>query len=343
MMSKVTNRKQSYRSAVDQAVKWILSHQEENGGFGPIETMSHYMLVGAALLYTGCPQAAARLMPVLKKLFVRTDGSFDPPEVRAGRKSALIERGYAPSWMIYSSHLNLSFDISLPAMPHLLKFLDPNSGGMFGSQEDSERGKGIINAAVTCVAGEAALTTGYIAEAQRMGDHLVNNLIARNPDLNKAFYPVWDTEYGLRTDPEAPSAPNMPGVLLRYEPEQHHFLTGMMIGFLTDLYRTTAAGKYLDAAVTLYDFAAGGTPAIYESTISHKFAWGCAWLYRLTGKAEHLDSACRLCDYLVSIQEKDGSFVHWAFVKSADEWPYSPRLNTTAQFALWISRTLNLL
>jgi hypothetical protein len=342
-MSNTQRRKQLYRQSVDRAIGWMLAHQQADGGFGPIERMSHYMLTGAALLYGGQAEAAARLMPALRRLFVRPDGGFDPPEVRAGHKGALIERGYAPAWMIYCSHVNLAFDISLPAMPQLLRLQDPATGGMFGSLEDAERGKGIIHTAVTSVACEAAILTGHIAEARRMADHLVDNVLARNPDLSKALYPVWDTERGLCTDASTPSFPNMPAVLLRHEPHQHHYLTGMMIGALTDCYRISRESRYLDAAREIYKFAAGGTPAIYESTASHKFAWGCAWLYRETGKAEHLESACRVCDYLVSIQETDGSFVHWAFVKSADEWPYSPRFNITGQFALWIARTLHVL
>ena len=336
-------RKEAYRTSVKRAMQWILSHQEEDGGFGPVERMVHNMVMGATLLYTGHADAAARLMPYLKQTYVGEDGNFDMPETRAGRESALLERYYAPSWQIYSTHLNLAFDISLPAMPHLLKFQDPVSGGMFGTQEDSDRRQGIVNTAVTSVAGQAALTTGYIAEARRMGDHLTDNLLASNPDLNNAFYPVWDTERGLRTDPETPSLPNMPSVLLRYEPDQGHFLTGMMIGLLTDLYRAVGERKYLDGALQLFEFAAGGTPAIYETTLSHKFAWGCAWLYRVTGQAEHLEAGCRVCDRLVASQDEDGSFVYWAFVDSSEDWLYSPRLGITAQWTLWISRILGLM
>ncbi|MCX6622555.1 MAG: hypothetical protein NTY38_16100, partial [Acidobacteria bacterium] len=209
--------------------------------------------------------------------------------------------------------------------------------------EDAEAGKGIINTAVTCVACGAAALTGYTAEAKRMGDHLIDNVLANNPDLGNALYPIWDTERGLRTDDEAPASPNVPRVLRRFEPAQHHFLSGMLIGAMVDLYRIFGEQRYLDAALQVYEFAAGGTAAIYESTASHKFAWGCAWLYQVTGDAAHLESACRLSDYLCRIQEADGSFVHWAFVKSADEWPYSPRLNITAQFSLWIARTLQAL
>lgn len=301
------------------------------------------MVLGASLLYTGHGHAAGRLMRAMKALFVRRDGTFDAPEVRAARKSALLERCYAPAWVVYSSHVNLAYDISLRAMPHLFELQDPASGGMFGALEDALAGKGIVNCAVTCVTGEAALTTGNLAEAKKMGDHLVDNVLARNPDLNRQLYPVWDTERGLRTDPAAPESPNMPRVIERFEPNQHHYLTGMLIAFLSDLYRVSGDDKYLGGALAAYDFAAGGSQALYETTLSHKFAWGCAWLYRLTEDDRHLESACRVCDFLVNHQEKNGSFVHWAFVKSADEWPYSPRLNITAQFALWITRTEALL
>ena len=342
-MSRTDERKKAYRASIERSTQWILSHQEQDGGFGSVETMSHIMVVGATLLYTGHSAAAAHLMPYLKRRFVGDDGDYDMPEIRAGRRSALLESRYAPSWMIYSSHLNLAFDISLPAVPHLLRFQDPASGGMFSTQADSDRRQGIVSASVTSVAGQAALTTGHIAEARRMGDHLVDNLIANNPDLSQAFYPVWDTERGLRTDSETPSFPNVPPVIWRHESEQHHYLTGMMIGFLTDLYRAVGDRKYLDGAMEIFEFAAGGSPGIYASTLSHKFAWGCAWLYRLTGDARHLEAGCRVCDYLISGQEADGSFVHWALVKSSADQPYSPRLNVTAQFTLWISRVLDAL
>ena len=196
-----------------RALDWVLSHQQSDGSFGPVETMSHYMVLGASLLYTGHSEAAGRLMRVLKARFVTSDGSFDAPEIRAGRKSALLERGYAPAWLIYSSHVNLAYDISLRAVPHLLTLQDPKSGGIFGTLEDARRGTGIVNCAVTCVGGQAALITGHHEAAVRTADHIVDNLLANNPDMTRRFYPVWDTEHGLRTDDDAPEAPNMPRMI----------------------------------------------------------------------------------------------------------------------------------
>lgn len=336
-------RKHRYVESVNRAQKWILSHQQPDGGFGPeVETLSHHMAIPGSLLFTGHPRAAHRLVNYMKKRFVLPDGAIDVPEFRTGRASGLYEYAYAPSWVVFGAHLNLAFDVSLNAIPHILKFQDPQTGGMFGSSEDRDRGKGIINLAVTCIGGQAALTTGYVAEAKRMADHALM-LLDVNPDLNKTFYPCWDTERGLRTDEETPNFPNMPRVMVRDQPAQHHYLTGMMIAYLTDIYRATNERKYLDGALTVYEFAVGNEPYIYENTLSHKFAWGCAWLYRATGDTRHLESAFKICDYLLSIQESDGTFVHYGLVKSADEWPYSPRLNTTSQFSLWINRVAALM
>ncbi len=338
-MNSTRDRKKLYKDSIDRAMKWILSHQEEDGGFGDIISLSHYMALGASLHYNGYDEEASRLMPFIKKTYVTNDGDFVPPT----KEASLRELYYAPSWTIYSVHLCSAVDISIPGISHVLKFQDPQTGGIFGTAQAHDCGKGIIHPAVTSLGGLATLTTGHVAQAKRMADHIVDNLIAKNPDLNKAFYPAWDTETGLFTSDDLPLSTNMPKVLLRDEPGQHHFLTGMMITFLSTFYETTKDRKYLDGAITLYDFSAGGTPAVYENTLSHKFAWGCASLYRQTGQSKHLDSACRMCDYLVSIQEADGTFVHLGTGVSSEDFPYSPRMGITSQFALWIRHTLNLL
>jgi hypothetical protein len=214
---------------------------------------------------------------------------------------------------------------------------------MFSNQDDAARKSGVLNPAVTCIACQAALATGHMPEAVRMADHIVDNVLAHNPDLNTALYPLWHSERGLLTSDDTPGLPNAPRILDRYATGQHHYLTGMMIGVLTDVYRALGERKYLDAAEVVYAFATPGDPAVHENSLSHKLAWGCAWLYRITGDARHLETACQVCDYLLKCQETDGSFVHWGIVKSSAEWTISPRMNITAQFALWISRTANLL
>ena len=337
------NRKEKLQAAVDRATAWILKHQQPDGSFGDVESLTHYMALPAALLNLGEAESAHRLMPYLKATYLKKNGDYDFPPADA-KPGHLAEAKYGPAWMIFSAHVNLAYDCSLPAVPHLLAYHHRETGGVFGRPDHAEAGKGILHVSVTTCAGQAALITGHMAEARRMGDFLVDCLIAENPDMSKEFYPVWDTERGLRTAGAAPIAPNMPRVLIRGEPDQHHFVTGFMISFLADLYRATGDGKYLDGALAMHEFGDDDSGEPYRSTASHKFCWGCGSLYRVTGESRHLESACRVAEYLVDhAQDPAGSMVHCAFVDSSANWAYSPRLNITGQFALWIQRTVELL
>ena len=75
-MNVIHNRKKAYQGAVSRASDWILSHQEQDGGFGKVGSLSHYMVLPLTLLYTGHSSTLYRLMPRLKHLFVAKDGSF---------------------------------------------------------------------------------------------------------------------------------------------------------------------------------------------------------------------------------------------------------------------------
>ena len=339
-MNTTGDRKASYQESIERAMAWMLSRQEERGSFGDVRSMAHYMALGASLLYNGHSREAKRLLAYMREAYITSDGDFDMPEIREGIIGRIQECRYMPSWVIFSAHVNLAYDISMRGIPHVLKFQDAETGGLFGSEEDRDAGKGIVNTACTCLGGIAAIVTGQTSEAKRMGDHMVDRLISENPDLGTSFYPIWDTTRGLRTDDNAPASPNVPKVLLRNAAGQGHFLTGMIMVFLCDLYQVTRDRKYLDGALALYDFGVGETSAVYENTLSHKFAWGCAWLYRQTADARHLESACRMCDYLVSTQESDGSYL---MDGAPRDWPYQSRLNLTSQFVLWIRFTLDLL
>ena len=337
-MTSYSTKKQGYQKAVDAAMQWVTGLQRADGGFDRLESMSNTMVAGASLLFCGRPEAASRLIAWQRAAYGKPEGGFDAPEIRAGRASSLAERQYAPAWMIYSAHTNLAFDISLRAMPGMLAFQDPATGGVFGRAEEAESGAGIVNSAVTAVACQAALTTGNLEAARRMGDHLVDRVIAQNPALDKAFYPVWETGRGLRTDADTPSSGNMPAVITRGAPNQHLHLAGATIAVLSDLHAVTKDARYLDGALRVFEFVVGAAPEFVETSLAHKLAWGCAWLYRETGNARCIEVACRVVDYLLTMQDDDGSFVHRAIVSNVDAWPHGSRVNTTVQFALWIHR-----
>lgn len=331
-----SEKKHLYRSAVSRAMQWLIGQQEADGGLGELQTMSASMVVPASLLLCGRPEEAARHVRWQRRAYVKPEGGFDAPEIRAGRASSLAERPYAPAWMIYSGHVNLAFDISLRALPALLSMQDPGTGGMFGRQEEASAGRGIVNTAVTAVCCQAAYTTGATEAARRMADHLCRIIEAN--DWKFAFYPAWDTQRGLRTDEDLSPTGNMPRRIEREANDQHHHLTGALLAVLSDMHAITKDGRYLDAASRVFEFVAGAPRAVLRTTLAHKLAWGSAWFYRETGDARCLEVACEVCDHLIAGQEEDGSFVHWALIRDVKDWTYSSRVNLTAQFALWLHR-----
>ncbi len=194
---------------------------------------------------------------------------------------------------------------------------------MFGRAEEVAEGKGIINTAVTAVASQAALAVGDVQAACRMADHLCNVIAANS--WQGAFYPIWDTERGLRIDPEAQPTGNMPRVIEREAADQHHHLTGALIAVLSDLYAVTRQRSISMHRYACSSLSRGHHGRVLKTTLAHKLAWGSAWLFRETGDARCIEVACTVCDHLVSGQEADGSFVHWALIKDVKDWPYSSR------------------
>ena len=240
-----------------------------------------------------------------------------------------------------SAHLNGFFDLSLPAMDAILRFQDPKTGGLFGHPRFQRLGGGVIMPSVTAVAGEAAIVTGRLAAAQRIGDYFLQ-LIAMQPDLDERFYPFYDTA-GLITEGEPELGPIYFGTFERRAPGQHYWLPGFLMAVLADLYLATGAVKYLDGARTIFEFGAGCHADLYTNTLNHKYLWGCTRLYGATGDPRHLETALRIADFLARVQEPDGTWWHSGFIPVREQQTPGGTVDVTSQFCIWLVRLLQVL
>ena len=146
------------------------------------------------------------------------------------------------------------------------------------------------------------------------------------PDLDHGFYLRVDEGGELITDfPEEQASFY---VVKSREPFQLYFFVGYPIVYLAKLYEATGAAAYLDGARTLLAFARGADESIYRFHFSHKVAWGASLVARLTGDPSAFDTAIRIADYLVSIQDEGGSWL-------ADQ-PAITRFDQTAEICLWL-------
>jgi hypothetical protein len=338
-MSTIGERRESYRLAVKQASAWLADAQQPDGSFGP-EAVALGDLETAAICFqlNGYPEQAYSLLRFIRKNLLHVDGSFHQPT----DKGTLTEWSYAPSWTVVGAQLNGFFDLSLPAMSAILRFQDPKTGGLFGHPQALVKGEGVIVLTVTAVAGTAAIVTGQTVAARRIGDYFLH-LIAIQPDLDTCFYPFYDTRYGLVTEGAPELAPTYFGAFERKAPKQHYWLPGFLMAFLSDLYLATGEKKYLDGAKAMFEFGAGCHPDLYSNTLNHKYCWGCTRLYQATGDPCYLETAMRIADFLVQVQEPAGTWWHSGFIPLREQQAHGWTVDITSQFCIWLVRLLQVM
>jgi hypothetical protein len=338
-MPTTSERIESYRAATEKAGAWLAGAQQPDGSYGPgAETLSDVETAGICLQLTGHSEHAWRLLRHIRKTYFRADGSFDQPQ----DEMTLSEWTYAPSWTAVSAHLNGFFDLSYPAMDAILRFQDPVTGGLFGHPEAQASGQGVIVPTVTAIGGLAAITTGRIAEARRIGDYVLA-LLAAQPDLEHCFYPFYDTRDGLITHTAPELGPEYFGTFERRAPKQHYWLLGALMAFLSELYLATGEQKYLDGAKAVFEFGDGCHEDLYCNTLNHKYLWGCARLYHVSGDLRPLEAAMRIADFLVRIQEPDGTWWHSGFIPVREQQTPVGTVDVTSQFCIWLVKLLQVL
>ena len=181
-----------------------------------------------------------------------------------------------------------------------------------------------------------------------MGDFFLR-LLASQPDLDSRFYPFYHTGTGLVIEGTSELAPTYAPAVAplspfeRDKPGQHYWLLGFMMAFLSDLYRATGEKEYLDSAKTVFDFGQGCHADLYQNTMSHKYLWGCTRLYHASGDSRHLQPALRIADFLVKVQETDGTWWNSGFIPERSAQTPGLTVDVTSQFCIWLVRLLEVI
>ncbi|MHB0874808.1 MAG: prenyltransferase/squalene oxidase repeat-containing protein [Anaerolineae bacterium] len=335
------NRRALYRRAIERAAAWLAEQQGADGSFGVRGAgLGPFMVTPLALLLDGRPECALATLQHVKRELYEPDGRFRLLAGDAG-STPVAQYAYQPGWMAISAQLNGCFGIAYPATRHLLSFQDPASGGLFGSVADRDRRTGRIDLPSTGMAGLAFLHTGRLDEARRVGDYVLF-LQSLQPRPADRLYTTYDTAAGLVTDVDEGAIPrnrNYPLVLGPGVACSSGWLFGLVIAFLSDLYRATADDRYLQGAASLFDLAAL-SPDVGRAPTAHKLAWGCAKLYLASGDDRHLEVGCRVADHLASIQLEQGCWLYEGIFYSLEEQGRGVTVNMTSQFNAWIAMVL---
>jgi len=316
-----------YRAAYGKGADWLESRQTKDGSIDPAGGIASSYKATFALVIAGRLDAAWRLMDCIVAKYVTAPGEFHAEgETDFDRAAAF----YRATYIVRAALCLGRFDVASPAaLSHLYRY-QHRSGGFCASLERS--GRRLINPVHTCMGGWLCLYTARLDRAVRAGDFLVR-LVQGQPQLPDRFYFHTHARTG-RCVTEFEEGAGVRHYSDRKLAKQWFFVTGAIMGFLSDLYRATGRSTYLQTARQLFDYEQGMNPRGFRWPSKCKVGWGAALLYSVTSDPAHRAMAMKVADVtFLDAQHKDGSWDELTLLQQDDGTGVTlSSFETTAEF-----------
>ncbi|MBM3476792.1 MAG: terpene cyclase/mutase family protein [Armatimonadetes bacterium] len=293
----------AYRQAAVKAVRWLLSHQNEDGSINPVDQgIAAYYKVPYAFSLAGRTPEAVRLLTWVRENAFTEEGDYSGRYPRVGAHQVYYH--YANSWLICGAQRLGQFDLSMRGVDFLLSMQHPESGGFLTRGPESAL-SGEQDLMSTCMAGMACLYTGRTEEAARVGDHL-GRIWEKQPTASKRLY--FTMHQGEQLITNFPEDDAVLRVVDATKPAQHYVIPGLATAFLVRLWYATGERKYLQTAHEYAEFGDLCGEDRYTTLPSGWFGWGAALLYQATGNANYQRIASTVADFLVENQLETGTW-----------------------------------
>ena len=286
----MSNTISDYITSADRAADWLEAQQRSDGAIAPEEGVGAIYKGGAALAAAGRLNAAWRLMDDTVRRFQTEPGEFHRDNENERDRMASL---YRTCWILLGALRMGRFDVASPgALDHVYAFQDEKTGGFFATLDPAAQTQ--LSALHTTMAGWLCLYTARLDRARRAGDWVLD-LLARQPDWPKRFYFKMDPKTG-ECITEYPENASILAFTDTKREKQFFFFSGMLMGYLSDLYRATGDSRYIDGAVEMFAFEQGMNPRGFRYPSKCKVGWGAALLYSVTGEAAQRRLATDVAD-----------------------------------------------
>ncbi len=294
----------AYRQATIQAVRFLLSQQNEDGSLNPADQgIAAYYKAPYALAVMGQLERASRLCMYIQESTLDEEGDF----VGHFPRSPLHQRYYLVSnaWIVTGAQRLGQFALSLRGIEFLGSLQHPKSGGFFTAGPTATvDGEQDVLSTATC--GLALLYCGRVDEAIQAGAYL-RHVWDNQPAAGARLFLKTRKGSDIVTEfTEENAAEQMIGVGKR---DQWYHAAGMAAGFLTKLAEIAGPEGTLDTAQKYLQLVDGCGADRYSGERSGFFGWAAGLLYQATGNQNYRRIAVAVADGLLGNQLANGSWL----------------------------------
>jgi hypothetical protein len=329
-VAKPVTPKQIWERALAGAM-WLVQHQNEDGSWAGLRDQKVGAFYKASWAFSEVGQCAAahRTLDYVYHHFLTAEGDF-----LLGKPNTtlpLIGRfPYANSYFIAGSLRAGRYEIGVPAVSFLLTHQAGDHGGFYSSLTRYGT-KNMSDTMSSSSAGIACLAAGKIEAARRVADYL-GHMVRLQPWPDDLFFTTINEKGRLYTDVRNDEDAYLRIIDTR-KADQCWFAAGLPMAFLVLLECATNEVRYRELTQWYFDFQQRCVNP-WDGYSSGKAGWGCAMLYRITGKRLYRDIALQVAQSIMNRQRTDGS---WLSGRSKQGELTESDFDLTGEFSLWLS------
>ena len=164
---------------------------------------------------------------------------------------------------------------------------------------------------------------------------LLLRMLKAQKDPDK-MYARWTAGAGLVTDLTGVEEKNYKYCYIdRTKPAQAYWIWAWPMNVMISVYECTGDRKYLDGAISIWEWLAGGHENAFHFTTAGKGGWASARLFRITGDERYLEKCLSQMEFILSRQQSSG----WMLGPGTEDFAAQPVRTTydfTADFTSWL-------
>jgi hypothetical protein len=332
------------REAGQRAAGWLASQQTAQGNFRGVtqpdesgiypdtDDVGCYYKSAYSLRVAGQDAAAGLLMRHCVDRYMRENGDIYTNEQSrsSGSYGPVFCQLYQNSWFARAAAATRWYGLGRKIVDFMVSLREPEGGFHAHVKPKSD----IIDSCATAVGALACLQHQKPELAVGSVDFLLKMLkVQKDPDRR---YVRWTAKTGLLTDLSGIEEKNYKYCYIdRKQGQQAYWCWAWPMNVMIAVHEYTGERKYLDGAISIWEWLASGHEDAFHFTTAGKCGWGSAMLFRTTGDERYLEKCLSQMEFILSCQQA-GGWMRGPGTESFEAQPIRTTYDFTADFTSWL-------